>query len=181
MLMMMLRTALLLLMSLGLAAGAAGLGTLSDFGQSRPSRGPRLPTREPSKVPGRARPPRVGTIKNYEATGLATGCANLYFYPAKRPAAAPPEAYVFLSRAGGEDAWMNLDGRDVRLVLLKTSTLYRAGKPTRWQSDYRAGATRIRVVTTPGSNPEGPSLLMTITATRAGFKRIVKAVGDSDC
>ena len=59
--------------------------------------------------------PRVGTIKDYPATGLMTGCGNLYVYPASPAAGSSPEAYVFLSRGDGGNAWMNLDGRDVRL------------------------------------------------------------------
>jgi hypothetical protein len=56
--------------------------------------------------------PQVGTIKDYPATGLMTGCGNLYAYPLHRTNPAP-EAYVFLSRGDGSNAWINLDGRDL--------------------------------------------------------------------
>jgi hypothetical protein len=62
--------------------------------------------------------PRVGTIKDYPATGLMTGCGNLYAYPVHRTSMAP-DAYVFLSSGDGSNAWMNLGGRDLRLQQIK--------------------------------------------------------------
>jgi hypothetical protein len=63
--------------------------------------------------------PRVGTIKDYPATGLMTGCGNLYFYKAS-DANSTTANYVFLSRGDGSHAWMNLNGRDVRLQQIKS-------------------------------------------------------------
>jgi hypothetical protein len=34
------------------------------------------------RTPARNSLPRVGTIKDYPATGLMTGCGNWYYYPA---------------------------------------------------------------------------------------------------
>src|SRR5258706_10423106 len=86
--------------------------------------------------------PRVGTIKDYPATGLMTGCGNLYFYPASQTDASKA-TYVFLARGDGSDAWMNLDGRDVRLRQIKLLT--RDNRNAR-QFSYRLGGLRISVL-----------------------------------
>jgi hypothetical protein len=122
--------------------------------------------------------PRVGTIKDYPATGLMTGCGNLYFYPAKKVNPSS-DAYVFLARGDGSDAWMNLDGRDVRLQQIKN-------RKSR-QYFYRLGNLRISVVIErfkPENAPvaEDDSMFkMKITLRRGRAVRIVRAVGDSDC
>ena len=64
--------------------------------------------------------PGVGTIKEYPATGLMTGCGNLYFYKAGQQNSRAAN-YVFLSRGDGSHAWMNLNGRDVLLRQIKSA------------------------------------------------------------
>jgi exosortase K len=127
--------------------------------------------------------PRVGTIKNYPATGLMTGCGNLYAYPVHRINMAP-EAYVFLSSGDGGNAWMNLDGRDVRLLQTRQVSGENR-KPQQYY--YRLGTLRISVVI-EAFKPEGsavaesdPMFKMKITLRRGRARRIVRAVGDSDC
>lgn len=125
--------------------------------------------------------PRVGTIKDYPATGLMTGCANLYFEFANQTLEAPTD-YVFLSRSGGENAWMNLDGRDTRLVLLKTTIWHTADESPRGsQYDYRAGATRISVFIEPSNALSDYTLKMKIILRQGRAARVIKAVGSSDC
>jgi len=125
--------------------------------------------------------PRVGTIKDYPATGLMTGCANLYFEFANRTPATS-DAYVFLSRSAGEDAWMNLDGRDMRLVLRKTTIWHKRDESERRsQYDYRAGAARISVFIEPRNAAEDYTLVMKIILRQGRAVRIVNAVGSSDC
>lgn len=127
--------------------------------------------------------PRVGTIKDYPATGLMTGCGNLYFYPAS-PAASSNDAYVFLASGNGSNAWMNLGGRDVQLRQIKSLV---RGKRKPQPYYYRWGNLRISVVIEPfkpESEPvaEGdPQLTMRITLRRGRAVRIVRAVGGSDC
>jgi hypothetical protein len=122
--------------------------------------------------------PRVGTIKDYPATGLMTGCGNLYFYPANKVDSSSA-AYVFIARGDGSDAWMNLGGRDVRLQQVKSR------KPR--QYSYRLGTLHITVVIEnfkPESAPvaeSDPMFRMKITLRRGQAVRIVRAVGDSDC
>lgn len=135
------------------------------------------------KRPNRNVLPRVGTIKDYPATGLMTGCGNLYFFAAS-PRGASNTAYVFLARGDGSNAWMNLGGRDVRLRQIKSSSRNsRSGR----HYYYRVGRLGVDVVFEnfkPESAPveEGDSMLkMKITLRQGPAVRIVRAIGDSDC
>lgn len=127
--------------------------------------------------------PRVGTIKDYPATGLMTGCGNLYFYSASQ-AKPSPDAYVFLARGDGSNAWMNLGGRDVRLRQIRSLT--RDNRKTR-RFYYRHGNLRVSVVIEdfkPETETvaEGDSMdKMKITLRQGRAVRIVRAVGDADC
>jgi hypothetical protein len=125
--------------------------------------------------------PRIGLIKDYKATGLMTGCGNLYFY--QRRAGATDADYVFLARGDGSNAWMNLNGRDVRLRLISKSA---TGKQKPLRLTYRYGDFQITVViehfkpkTTAGDSD--PMYQMNITARRGTAVRVARAVGDSDC
>lgn len=126
--------------------------------------------------------PRVGTIKDYPATGLMTGCGNLYFYPATNPNTSAAD-YVFLASGDGSNAWMNLNGRDVRLQRIKLSR----SKRNRSSYEYRLGTLRVSVMFEdfkPASQPveeDDPMLKMRITLRRGRTVRIVRAVGGSDC
>jgi hypothetical protein len=127
--------------------------------------------------------PRIGTIKDYPATGLMTGCANLYFYPASegRESAA---AYVFLAHGDGSNAWMNLGGRDVRLRQIRSLT-QESGKPQRYY--YRLGKLRINVVIEKFKHKSGavdngdPMFTMKIILRQGRALRIVRARGSADC
>lgn len=127
--------------------------------------------------------PRVGTIKDYPATGLMTGCGNLYFYPAVRTNSAP-EAYFFLARGDGSDAWMNLNGRDVRLQQIKSS---RGNSKQPRGFYYRLGSLRITVVIedrqpeNATGNESDSMFKMKITLARGRARRLLRAVGESDC
>lgn len=127
--------------------------------------------------------PRVGTIKDYLATGLMTGCANLYFYPASR-ARSSDEAYIFLARGDGSNAWMNLGGRDVRLRQVKSLTRENQ-KLQRYY--YRLVGLRVTVVIEPFKPRSAPAdeddfmFKMKITLRQRGALRIVRALGSSDC
>jgi hypothetical protein len=98
--------------------------------------------------------PRIGEIKDYPATGLMTGCGNLYFF--KAGAKMSDATYVFLAHGDGSNAWMNLDGRDVRLRQSK-STQGGSKKSRGYSYSYRQ--TRVNVViksfeTSPGREPK---------------------------
>lgn len=127
--------------------------------------------------------PRVATIKDYPATGLMTGCGNLYFYPASQTDASKA-TYVFLARGDGSDAWMNLAGRDVRLRQIKSST--RENRKVR-QFSYRFGELRISVLierfkpNDKYASDDDFMLKMKITLRKGRAVRIVRAVGSADC
>jgi hypothetical protein len=127
--------------------------------------------------------PHVGTIKDYPATGLTTGCGNLYFYPASQTDASKA-TYVFLARGDGSDALMNLAGRDVRLRQIKLST--RENRKAR-QFSYRFGDLRVSVVLErfkpkdKSASDDDFMLKMKITLRKGRAVRIVRAVGSADC
>jgi hypothetical protein len=124
--------------------------------------------------------PKVGTIKNYPATGLMTGCGNLYFYKAS-DANSRTDNYVFLSRGDGSHAWMNLNGRDVRLQQIKSGV----GANRRLRGYfYRHRGVRITVeieAYTPQPGETEHTGKMKITFRRGRSVRVVQAVGGSDC
>lgn len=127
--------------------------------------------------------PHVGTIKDYPATGLMTGCANLYFYRTPQLGSSN-DAYVFLARGDGSDAWMNLGGLDVRLRQIKLlSQEYSALR----RYNYRWGKLRISVVIEafkPENAPvaEDDSMFkMKIILRQGRAVKVVRALGDSDC
>jgi hypothetical protein len=126
--------------------------------------------------------PRVGTIKDYPATGLMVGCGNLYFYKAEHRSRGA-EDYVFLSRGDGSHAWMNLNGRDVLLPHIK-SVAARNRSPRRFL--YRSGKVHITVEIEDFA-PEGadgandPMFKMKITLRNGRAVRVVRATGSADC
>ncbi len=125
--------------------------------------------------------PRIGTIKDYKATGLMTGCGNLYFYHRNRTGSTDAD-YVFLSRGDGSHAWMNLNGRDVRLRQIKRA----AGSHKGLRGfNYRYGNLQITVAiesfNSKTSGDSDPMYQMKITVRRGRVLRVVQAVGDTDC
>lgn len=127
--------------------------------------------------------PRIGTIKDYPATGLTVGCGNYYFHLLHQ-AKSPGAAYVFIARSDGSDAWMNLGGRDLRLQQIKPAT--RAGRKAQ-PLNYRLGRLRVSVLIEelrPENDPavgEDFVLKMIITLRKSRAVRTVRAVGYSDC
>lgn len=123
--------------------------------------------------------PRVGTIKDYPATGLMTGCGNVYVYKVA-DADSSTANYVFLSRGDGSHAWMNLNGRDVRLRQTKSG----AGARRPRSEFYRYGNVHIRVETkpfTPRAGRPEHMFKMKITLRKRRAVRVVHAIGDADC
>jgi hypothetical protein len=124
---------------------------------------------------------RIGAIKDYPATGLMTGCGNLYFH--RRGQAATDKNYVFLARGDGSNAWMNLNGRDVRLRQIKRRASANQG-PHRLS--YRYGEWQITVEiedfkSRAAAGESDPMSQMKITVRKGRVVRVVQAVGDSDC
>lgn len=126
--------------------------------------------------------PRVGTIKDYEATGLTAGCNNFYFYFSRRPKTSNA-AYVFISRAQGNDAWMNLNNRDVRIRQIHLSKQNK----TPFRFSYRWRKISIGVVIEDFKPKEAFydendwMFKMKISLRRGRFVKVIRAVGDADC
>lgn len=135
---------------------------------------------------GRARGgglPRVGTIKDYPATGLTVGCGNIYSH-LPRHAGAPDSRLVFISNSEGGNAWMNFDGRDVRLRQIKPARRSRGGGDRPY--NYRVGTLRVSVhfeELRPGDPlfSEDFMFKLRITLRRGRAARTVRAVGYADC
>ena len=125
------------------------------------------------------RAPHIGTIKDYPATGMMTGCGNAYFH---FPRQAPTDTnLVFITPGDGNFAWMNLDGRDTRVSLVRTTTWYEKEEGVKWRQDYRAGATLITTVSVRDESGADEPIRMTITVRRGRAARTVRVVGSADC
>lgn len=126
--------------------------------------------------------PRVGTIKDYPATGLMTGCGNSYFYFAYQ-AKTPGANYVFIANGDGRVAWMNLNGRDVRLKFVRSPK----SKKSPFRTYYRWGKVSIEAVFEefkPQGRPlaeDDPATSMKIILRQGRFVKTVRALGDGDC
>lgn len=132
-----------------------------------------------AQTPKRNPLPKIGTIKDYPATGLMTGCGNLYVYKAA-DANSTTANYVFLSRGDGSHAWMNLNGRDVRLRKTKSGA---GARQFRYHS-YRYGNVHITVEIkdfTPRAGRPEHMFKMKITLRKGHAVRVVQAIGDADC
>lgn len=127
--------------------------------------------------------PRVGTIRDYPATGLTVGCGNIYSHLPRRPEAAGG-GYVFISNSDGGNAWMNLGGRDVRLRRIGRAARGRRDAPRRFE--YRRGGLRVSVAfaeVKPGDPlyEEDIMFRLRIILRRGSAARTVSAVGHADC
>jgi hypothetical protein len=134
-----------------------------------------------TKTSAKISPPTIGSIKDYPATGLMTGCGNLYFYRRGQPAT--DANYVFLARGDGSNAWMNLNGRDVHLQQIKRRASASQG-PHRLS--YRHDGWQITVVfeafkAKTATGDTIPMFQMKITVRKGRAVRVGQAVGASDC
>ena len=132
-----------------------------------------------ARVAEAGRAPRVGTIKDYPATGMMTGCGNSYFHLPHQ--AASDTSLIFIAPGDGNFAWMNLDGRDTRVSLLRAMTWYEKEAGVRWRHVYRAGATHITTVYVMDERGADEPIRMTITVRRGRAARTVRVVGSADC
>jgi hypothetical protein len=123
--------------------------------------------------------PRVGKIKNYELAtkNMTDGCGhhivNLvrgYKWPGRT---------ILLSMNTGESTWMNLNGRDVELILVKTQVKKR--EPLSYaQREYRAGSYRI-TVSYQVAMEYISNYPVTIRISNGKISRTIHAVGQAQC
>jgi len=85
----------------------------------------------------------IGPIKD-ESVEDTCGCR--FGYPSKDNISFP--AYVFLTSYDIETAWMNIDGRDVRLRLAHTTELKKVRVGGRFRSRYVASGIKVLIVYT---------------------------------
>ena len=126
--------------------------------------------------------PRVGTIKDYPATGLTVGCGNIYSRLPRQPES-PGGNYVFISNSDGGNAWMNLGGRDVRLRQIRRAK--RGGRDAS-RFEYLWGSLRVSVAfreVKPGDPLYDEDIMfrLRITLRRGRAARTISAVGHADC
>ena len=108
-----------------------------------------------------------------------TGCGNSYFHFPHQ--AASDTSLVFIAPGDGNFAWMNLDGRDTRVRLVRTTTWYEKEAGIKWRHDYRTGATLISTVSVRDERDAENPIRMTITVRRGRAARTVRVVGSADC
>lgn len=131
------------------------------------------------------RAPRVGNIENLSEVSKTVSCG--FYFQLPRSVGASSGRYVFIARGGGEGAWMNLNGRDTRLRLVRISPYPKERIGARRRIDYSAaGGYRVRVETTVDrlsdeNNYEPTRFRVALTVSRAGAKTFVRAVGYSGC
>ena len=126
--------------------------------------------------------PRVGRIRDYPDTGLTAGCGNLYFYFERRTERTGDD-YVFISNGDGRVAWMNLDGRDTALKVVKTPKTIKIPLRAR----YRWKQILIDIFVEDFKPPDAPyeegdsMFRMKIILRRGRAVKTIRAVGDADC
>ena len=107
---------------------------------------------------------------------MTVGCGNGYYY-FEHQARLPRADYVFISNGEGTVAWMNLDGRDVRLRFVRR-------RPTKiypYRFEFRWRDVSI-VAIFEGDKPGEDSLSgLKIILRRGQRTKTVRALGESDC
>jgi hypothetical protein len=110
---------------------------------------------------------------------MQTGCGNSYFHFPRQ--AASDTNLVFIAPGDGNFAWMNLDGRDTRVRLVRATTWYEKEAGVKWRHDYRAGATLISTESVRDERDVDNPIRMTITVRRGRASWTVRVVGSADC
>ncbi len=141
-----------------------------------------LPNAAQTKRSKKHRLPRVGTIRDYPATGLTAGCGNSYYYFERR-ARGEGENYVFIASADARNVWMNLDGRDVSLAPVRIPR----SVSIPFRASYRWRNVSIAVAVEDFKPPDAPyeegdsMFRMKITLRRGRAVKTIRAVGSADC
>jgi hypothetical protein len=123
---------------------------------------------------------KIGNIKN---TNVVEGCScSLQMRKTSN-------RYVFLSDYEKRSAWMNIDGRDIKLSFVSTTEKRRATRPARkgdrFTDRWSGGGVEVKidyVVTAPMTrDKEYVDYGVTITITKNGKTQIAKASGNCGC
>ena len=126
-------------------------------------------------------------IADIRDPSVVDGCGCYFQLPAERKKKRS-DKYVFMEGLDGEGAWMNIDGKDMKLSLIGSTKGLVGGVGTRSHTRYRANGIAVRVdfVVTRVCGPddencESTDYDATFTVTKGGRKRIVKAKGVCGC
>ena len=129
-------------------------------------------------------PARVANIKD---TSVVDGCGCYFQFPAEWKQK-QSDKYVFMEGIDDEGAWMNIDGKDMKLELVGSSNESVWGVGSRSYKRYRANGITVRVdnvvtrICKPGDEQcESTDYDATFTVTKAGRKRVIKAKGVCGC
>jgi hypothetical protein len=130
------------------------------------------------------RPPRIANIRD---TNVVDGCGCYFQFPAQWKNK-QSDKYVFMEGIDDEGAWMNIDGKDVKLELVSTSNESNGEVGSRSNKKYKAKGIAVQVdyVITRICKPddeqcESTDYDATFTVTKAGRKRVIKAKGVCGC
>ncbi len=120
--------------------------------------------------------PRVGAIRDDQTVGATKpGCGNHILYRTRYAA-----GDIFRSDDDGANAWMNLDGRNVRLELLKTTLRRRDPYEASARYEYRYRNVRVTVSLTQLSDYT-VWLPATLTVRAGRAARTIKAFIAPQC
>lgn len=129
-------------------------------------------------------PPRVANIKD---SSVVDGCGCYFQFPAEWKQK-QSDKYVFMEGIDDEGAWMNIDGRDVKLRLAASSNKSVWGVGARSYKKYKANGIAVRIdyvvtrICKPGDEQcESTDYDATFTVTKAGRRRVIKAKGVCGC
>jgi hypothetical protein len=130
----------------------------------------------------------IAALKN---SNLVSGCTCV-FQTAAEAKKRNSQKYLFLSELGTREGWMNIDGKDTRLKLVKstenTNIRRRARVGNRFYEEYRAAGIKVRIdyvtrwVCPPRDEGcEATDYNVTITINKGKSTQTLKATGACGC
>lgn len=128
----------------------------------------------------------IAELKNSD---VVNGC-SCGFQTAAEAKKADSQKFLFLSELGSGEGWMNINGKDTKLKLVKTTenTRRRAKVGERFYEEYSAAGVKVRIdYTTKWVCPprdescEVTNYDVTITVTKGKTSKTIKAKGSCGC
>ena len=129
--------------------------------------------------PKRSKEPLIGYIRNEDLVDMC-GCAFEHLTRTR--------GYTFASDAEGREAWMNIDGEDVKLKLTSATRAKAERIGSRYTEEYEANGIHVRIVRivnrlcipySPDCETTGYDVI--ITVRKRGRTETVKAKGQCGC
>ena len=130
--------------------------------------------------------PKGSMINNIQDASVMQDCGCYFGLPGEETKKLPK--WIFLADLNEESAWMNVDGRDVKLRLTRLTDQGRAGVGNRLTRTYVAAGIKVLVsyVTTRVCRPddeqcESTDYKATFTVTKGPRKQILRLKGGCGC